>query len=178
MLRTKMNLSELSVFVYGTLKPGGRYWPEFCEGKVGEPIPAKIRGALYDLHVGYPGLWLGEPNFASTTQAEALPITSSRPGRSRPLPSARPGRSRALPRGEWALGYVLAFEREEDFLRLDGLEGYHPDLPYSENEYIRKKVSAYSMEGDPLGEVWAYEITEHVMERCRGTLIVDGDWPV
>jgi len=46
------------VFVYGTLKPGGRYWPEFCEGKVDEAVPAKVRGELYDMHLGYPGLRL------------------------------------------------------------------------------------------------------------------------
>jgi gamma-glutamylcyclotransferase (GGCT)/AIG2-like uncharacterized protein YtfP len=47
------------VFVYGTLKPGGHYWPQFCEGKVSAAVPAKIRGKLYDLHVGYPGMFLG-----------------------------------------------------------------------------------------------------------------------
>ena len=53
-----MNTPDLSVFVYGTLKPGGHYWPEFCEGKVVSQRPAKIRGELYDLHLGYPGLRL------------------------------------------------------------------------------------------------------------------------
>ena len=51
-------LSDLSVFVYGTLKPGGHYWPQFCEGKVSSVLPAKIHGELYDLHVGYPGVFL------------------------------------------------------------------------------------------------------------------------
>lgn len=51
--------SDRKVFVYGTLKPGGHYWPDFCEGKLAaEPVPAKIKGRLYDLHVGYPGLLL------------------------------------------------------------------------------------------------------------------------
>jgi len=135
-----MKSSDLSVFVYGTLKPGGRYWPEFCEGKVDEPVPARIRGALYDLHLGYPGLLLTGK--------------------------------------DWVQGHVLTFNTEKDFLRLDYLEGYEPGRAYSKNEYIRKRVPAYSTEGDPLGEVWAYEITQHVMERCQGTLIVDGDWPV
>ena len=54
-----MQTSTQKVFVYGTLKPGGFYWPQFCEGKVGLAIPAKIRGELYDLHVGYPGAFLG-----------------------------------------------------------------------------------------------------------------------
>lgn len=50
---------DFKVFVYGTLKPGGRYWPEFCAGKLAaEPVAAKIRGELHDLHVGYPGLLL------------------------------------------------------------------------------------------------------------------------
>lgn len=53
-----MPWEENSVFVYGTLKPGGRYWPLFCEGKVRAVVPAKIRGELYDLHVGYPGMRL------------------------------------------------------------------------------------------------------------------------
>jgi gamma-glutamylcyclotransferase (GGCT)/AIG2-like uncharacterized protein YtfP len=47
-----------TVFVYGTLKPGGHYWPQFCEGKVSEVTPAKIQGELYDLNVGYPGVLL------------------------------------------------------------------------------------------------------------------------
>lgn len=49
---------DLKVFVYGTLKPGGHYWPQFCEGKVARHTPAKIHGELYNLHVGYPGLRL------------------------------------------------------------------------------------------------------------------------
>ncbi|MGJ8652779.1 MAG: gamma-glutamylcyclotransferase family protein [Opitutaceae bacterium] len=47
--------NNYTVFVYGTLKPGGHYWPRFCEGKVSEVVPAKVHGELYDLHVGYPG---------------------------------------------------------------------------------------------------------------------------
>jgi gamma-glutamylcyclotransferase (GGCT)/AIG2-like uncharacterized protein YtfP len=53
-----MSLAEHSVFVYGTLQPGGRYWPGYCEGRVSSVEPAKIYGELYDLHVGYPGILL------------------------------------------------------------------------------------------------------------------------
>lgn len=46
------------IFVYGTLQPGGYYWPSHCEGRVDNVRPARVRGTLYDLHVGYPGLRL------------------------------------------------------------------------------------------------------------------------
>jgi gamma-glutamylcyclotransferase (GGCT)/AIG2-like uncharacterized protein YtfP len=54
-----MSFCDQSVFVYGTLKPGGHYWHQFCAGKVAAALPAKIRGQLYDLQVGYPGVYLG-----------------------------------------------------------------------------------------------------------------------
>jgi gamma-glutamylcyclotransferase (GGCT)/AIG2-like uncharacterized protein YtfP len=135
-----MRLSHLSVFVYGTLKPGGHYWPEFCEGKLVDHLPAKIRGTLYDLHVGYPGLRLTGDG--------------------------------------WVQGYILTFRLKKDFLRLDYLEGYDANRPYSENEYIRLKVACFTDDGTDLGETWAYEITEPTLTRLKGTLITDGDWPV
>lgn len=135
-----MATEDLSVFVYGTLKPGGRYWPEFCEGKVGEPIPAKIKGELYDLHVGYPGLRLNG--------------------------------------GDWVHGTILTFKREEDFLRLDFLEGFEPERPVSENEYNRLKVACYAPSGQALGSFWAYEMTETTMLKLKGSRISSGIWPV
>lgn len=49
----------LKVFVYGTLKPGRRYWREFCEGRVERACEAVIPGWLYRLDPGYPGLVSG-----------------------------------------------------------------------------------------------------------------------
>lgn len=132
--------TEFAVFVYGTLKPGGHYWSQFCEGKVSTALPAKIRGELYDLHVGYPGLLL---------------------------------------RGEdWVQGYVLSFPREPDFLQLDVLEGYVSGRPDAFNEYRRLKVPYFSLGGEALGEVWAYEMTEATFERHQTTRIPEGNWPI
>ncbi len=52
------------VFVYGTLKPGGCYWPGFCVGKVGPPTVAKVRGRLFHLPMGYPALVAGDAEWA------------------------------------------------------------------------------------------------------------------
>ena len=136
-----MTRFDLAVFVYGTLKPGGHYWPEFCKGKLAaEPVAAKIRGALYDLHVGYPGLLLKDAG--------------------------------------WVQGYVLEFKTEKDFLRLDYLEGYLPERSESQNEYNRLKVPCFAVDGQALGEVWAYEMTVATAARHGGTRIASGDWAV
>ena len=133
-------LSDRSVFVYGTLKPGGYYWPQFCEGKVASVVAAKIRGELYDLHVGYPCVFM---------------------------------------RGDaWVQGTVLTFERQRDFEQLDVLEGYEPDRPVEQNEYIRLRVDCYRPEGELLGKVWAYEMTDATFQRFAGTRLDSGNWPI
>lgn len=54
-------LTTLSVFVYGTLKPGGRYHRRYCETYLTEAIPALVKGRLYDFPaLGYPGMTAGE----------------------------------------------------------------------------------------------------------------------
>lgn len=50
---------DLRVFVYGTLKPGGFYWPEFCEGKVLRYWRARARGRVFHLPIGYPASVFG-----------------------------------------------------------------------------------------------------------------------
>lgn len=132
--------TDCKVFVYGTLKPGGRYWPPFCEGKVARQHPAKIRGELYDLHVGYPGL--------------------------------------RLQGADWVYGWLLELADPAHLSGLDYLEGYAPGRPESENEYNRVRVPCYDLENQPLGEVWAYEITPTTFAQHRTTYISSGDWPV
>ena len=46
----------LRVFVYGTLKPGERYYPVYCEGRVKEVRRGWVKGQLYALALGYPAM--------------------------------------------------------------------------------------------------------------------------
>jgi gamma-glutamylcyclotransferase (GGCT)/AIG2-like uncharacterized protein YtfP len=135
-----MSQSEYTVFVYGTLKPGGHYWSRYCGGKVNEVRPAQIRGTLYDLHVGYPGV-----RFGASTGVQ---------------------------------GYLLTFKRQADFMELDVLEGFIAGRDPEHNEYNRCKVACFSPQGDPLGEVWAYEMSAARIAQMGGTPIEDGNWKV
>lgn len=49
--------SALRVFVYGTLKPGGRYHQALCQNDLSAAQPAFVRGRLYDFpQLGYPAI--------------------------------------------------------------------------------------------------------------------------
>ncbi len=52
-----MDTSLLKVFVYGTLKPGGRYYQHYCVGRITQADPAIAIGQLYHFpRVGYPAM--------------------------------------------------------------------------------------------------------------------------
>ncbi len=51
-------MSDLKLFVYGTLKPGDTRWPVLAPFVAGEPIPASIDGTLVDPGFAWPALVL------------------------------------------------------------------------------------------------------------------------
>ncbi|MGD1867382.1 MAG: gamma-glutamylcyclotransferase [Phormidesmis sp.] len=52
---------EFCVFVYGTLKPGGRYHERYCGAYAPRIIPAMVRGRLFHFpDLGYPAMAEGE----------------------------------------------------------------------------------------------------------------------
>ncbi len=50
----------LTVFVYGTLKPGQVNYARYCGDRVLHSLPAQVRGQLFALSLGYPGMTSGE----------------------------------------------------------------------------------------------------------------------
>lgn len=56
MTRKKIGLTAF--FVYGTLKPGGLYWPRVAD-LVAYYEPGQVRGRLYDTGLGYPAAEFG-----------------------------------------------------------------------------------------------------------------------
>ncbi len=60
MLNTFYCAAPIRVFVYGTLKPGEKNYPRYCQGNVKHAQPAIAQGLLYDLCLGYPAMTPGE----------------------------------------------------------------------------------------------------------------------
>ncbi len=74
-----INDNQLKVFVYGTLKPNGKFYPLYCQGKTIQEQKCWTRGKLFALSVGYPGMIEGNDRvygflltFASMSELENL----------------------------------------------------------------------------------------------------------
>lgn len=52
--------AQFHVFVYGTLRPGGYFYRKLVAGRAVTETRAWVKGALYSLDPGYPGLRPGE----------------------------------------------------------------------------------------------------------------------
>lgn len=52
----------IKVFVYGTLKPDGKYYQIYCRGKTLQEIKSWTIGRLYALPFGYPAMIRETPN--------------------------------------------------------------------------------------------------------------------
>jgi len=143
-------LSELWTFVYGTLKPGGRYHPRYCEDYLTEAVPALVRGYLYDFpQLGYPALTLPDKAQRDSWVSGYVLKFSQPPA-------------------------ICT----EILQRLDRLEGYDPRKTAQENDYERCQLQTFSLEQQPLRTVWGYVMTAEQVRSLKGIYLPTGNWPV
>jgi gamma-glutamylcyclotransferase (GGCT)/AIG2-like uncharacterized protein YtfP len=50
----------MRVFVYGTLKPGQANYARYCGDRILHSLPAQVRGKVFHLSLGYPGMTSGD----------------------------------------------------------------------------------------------------------------------
>ena len=121
--------TDLRVFVYGTLKPGGLYWPRFCEGRVCAVREARVRGCLFDLDLGYPALRLGGSEWVrgvvlDLAGPEVLRgidrLEGFEPGRDEDRNEYTRRRAEAFDPGGGALGPVWTYEMAADKIEAAG----------------------------------------------------------
>ncbi|MDJ1169877.1 gamma-glutamylcyclotransferase [Roseofilum sp. BLCC_M154] len=73
-------------------------------------------------------------------------------------------------------GYLLSFQDANLLNQLDQLEGYHPDSPLEDNQYLRQSIPVFRPTGEPLGDALAYLMSVAKIEQYGGTELPDGCW--
>lgn len=153
----------LHVFVYGTLKVGGRNHAAYCP-TLHSWQPAWTWGRLYDLPEGYPAL---------TAPLPTPPRTGSRRYTTDAHLSGQPvGPMPPRPKGHWdrVTGQLFQFENSDALKLLDELEEYYPDGGPS--LYTRQHLPVWAM-GAMDKAIWAWA---YVMDSPPGIYLPDGTW--
>lgn len=151
-------VDELSVFVYGTLKPGGRYYSQYCAQYSPEAIPALVRGKLYDFpRLGYPAMTVGEDwvhgyvltFFQSTSVLGTI------------------------------LKYLDALEGYQSALSSDNeseIDGSGVDNSDADDDYIRIQLQTFLPSKHPFKRVWGYIMAEEKVQALNGVYLTNGRW--
>ena len=115
--------ATLRLFVYGTLKRGGRYHERFCGGALSIE-PASVRGRLYTLPEGYPVLVVPPDMILANGSGDAIADVTRQ--ETCVMPAASPEDA------GWqdVHGELQTFDDPADRLAaIDALEGFHPGAP-------------------------------------------------
>ena len=142
------DLFELSVFAYGTLKPGGRYHQRYCGRALAEALPAMVKGCLYDFpQWGYPAMAPGE----DWVQGYLLVFRDS----------------------ATVCADIL---RQLDIL--EGVAADASSPVHSDDSYQRCRRLIFTPDYRPLQEAWIYQMKGDQVGQLGGVYLPDGDWPV
>lgn len=115
--------ATLRLFVYGTLKSGGRYHERFCGGALSIE-PASVRGRLYTLPEGYPVLVVPPETILADGSGDAIADVTRQ--ETCVMPAASPEDA------GWqdVQGELQTFDDPADRLAaIDALEDFHPGAP-------------------------------------------------
>jgi gamma-glutamylcyclotransferase (GGCT)/AIG2-like uncharacterized protein YtfP len=153
------------IFVYGTLKRGGRNHDRYFRGPAAV-IEAFTCGRLFDLPAGYPALQLPHSfvlHAGSADHAEdALGFEMATGLLAVACPARPPPAARVF--GEWIGGFDIGRVRPE----LDRLEGFRPG---QRSLFYRVLAPVWHQEARAPVPAWVY-----VQKQPRGTPVLDGRW--
>ncbi|CAN5460626.1 MAG: gamma-glutamylcyclotransferase [Actinomycetota bacterium] len=153
--------SDLTLFVYGTLKKGFPAHESFF-GEDDEIEEAVVRGELFDLPAGYPALAVPQKDILAVGTANLPADTERRRGES-------PARRTPPAPEETVHGEIVRFgDSGRTLPMLDVFEGFDPG---GESLYRRVLIAAWTASGETLS-VWAY-----AMGSPPGKRLPDGKWP-
>ena len=147
-----ISVMALSVFVYGTLKPGGRYHQQYCGQYAPEIVSALTRGRLYDFpHLGYPAMTAGEGWVKGYLFHFFQPANITQ---------------QILHGLDLLEGYRPQLTRDEG------------ELNQEDTDYDRVRAEIFSCDCSFLQVAWIYRMSKRSVEAQGGVLIPNGDWAV
>jgi gamma-glutamylcyclotransferase (GGCT)/AIG2-like uncharacterized protein YtfP len=142
--------SELLVFVYGTLKPGGRYHRRYCGRALAQAVPALVKGRLYHFaQWGYPAMTVGE----DWVRGYLLRFCGS-------------------------AEVCQAILRGLDTLEGIASDSGESEASVDDDGYQRCWQAVFSLGYEPLPAAWVYRMTDEQVAQFGGVYLPGGDWPV
>ena len=142
--------ATLRLFVYGTLKRGGRYHQRFCRS-VRSIENAIVRGRVYVLPAGDPVLTVPAASILARGSADPLADVAKQADAFAPEPAASGDEGGPC---DDVRGEILVFDDPEERLpRIDGLEGFRPG---GASLYARVLLTVRREQDARLVPAWAY----------------------
>jgi gamma-glutamylcyclotransferase (GGCT)/AIG2-like uncharacterized protein YtfP len=84
-------------------------------------------------------------------------------------PALTPGRDAVY-------GFLLWFTDPNTLILLDELEGYCPNRPIEQNEYLRVSAKVYSPKRQTWEQAWIYQMEMQRVHKLGGTHLPSGEW--
>ena len=163
-------LPPIRVFVYGSLKQGGRYHEHYCRG-LREPTPARVWGQLFRQPTGYAMLRIPPAHVLALGSDDSVADTLALADwRSRPLPEF----SATTEDGwEWIVGELFTFDNGPQRLaKLDLLEDFRAGEPSLYHRVIAPTVPVGAAQAEL---VWTYVAPQGNLP--PGCVRIGPSWP-
>jgi len=165
----------LRIFVYGTLKTGGRAHSHFCAEAI-HIEPGTVLGKLYALPAGYPMLAIPNTSILAVGTADVENDLSVQQHFAEAQPTSAPSlaNEKAFDMDEsteWTAveGEIISFESPRILKALDSYEGFTPG---ARGLYSRVLVRPLSPDAGP---VWTYAAPDKGLP--AGAIQIGSRWP-
>ena len=156
------NPQLLRLFVYGTLKRGFWNHDRFCRGVL-NIREAVVRGRLYEMHSGIPGLQVPDGDVLAHGTSDVSADVATQARLSEQVVSSPEPALQSATAGDWGCVYgeILTFNDPESRLpAIDRLEGFRPG-----GSSLYRRVLVPAQTDKAVCPVWLYVGTESTLIR-------------
>lgn len=172
--------AELFVFVYGTLKPGGRYHQRYCGKALAQALPAVTKGRLYSFtQWGYPAMTAGDDWVKGylLTFYDTADVCSAVLKQLDDLEGVLDSDVSKLD-GSGLDGSGLEESVPEKSVSVEAVEAVESVESASDDSYQRCWQAIFTPSYEPLQSAWVYRMTADQVRQLGGVYLPSGEWPI